>query len=284
MNTGKVVLRTVQEFMSGYTPIYQPLYPLFLGKSQAWSEEVGQIDFKRADTIGDIRAKHITPKDTEMRQIAVGENKKSFLKYFLANQFRLSALQDRFGVEDVISQVLDEHHKHADEIFLTGEGVNNGLFTSSDANYVLNSSVQVAKGTAADHLVDMHAKIVGQKAIADQVSGRKAVIVYGANALSKLNGVYSSQPVPFKEVLAKVLGPNYSLVEMPAAVTPASSDGWIIANMDQVKLNYTTLPSLKAQGVNEEHMYAWFNFLMGSMMLEVQASGAVIRQPVTFEA
>lgn len=284
MNTNKVALRTVEEFMSDYTPVYQPLYPLFLGKSQAWSEEVGKIDFKRVETVGDIRAKHVTPKDTEIRQIAVGEAKKSFKKYFLANQFTLSALQDREGVEDVIAQVLDEHQKHADELFLTGESVNNGLFTSSDSNYVLKSSSELAKGTAADHLAAMHAAIVGQKAEADAVAGRKAVIVYGATAIAKLNAVYASQPVPFKRVLAEVLGPNYSLVEMPSAVTPSSSNGWIIANLDQCKLNYTALPSLKAQGVNEEKMYAWFNFLMGSMMLEVQASGGVIRQPVTFEA
>jgi hypothetical protein len=69
---------------------------------------------------------------------------------------------------------------------------------------------------------------------------------------------------------------------MPAAVTPSNANGWIIANLDQAKLNYTALPSLKSQGINEESMYAWFNFMMGSMMLEVLASGAVIRQPVTF--
>lgn len=288
MNTGKVSLRSVEEFMSGYQPIYQPLYPLFLGKSQAYSEQVGTIDFKRVDTVGDIRAKHVTPKDTEMRQIAVGEAKKTFKKYFLANQFRLSALQDRQGVEDVVAQVLDEHQKQADELFLLGEGtsastmINNGLFWSDDSNYVLKSSAAVAAGTATDHLADLHSKIVAQKAEADAVAGRKALIVYGSTAIGKINSLYSTAPVPFKRALAEVLGPNYSLVEMPSAITPSSTNGWIIANLDQTKLNYCALPSLKAQGVNDEKMYAWFNFLMGSMQLEVLSSGGIIRQPVTF--
>lgn len=288
MATSKVTLRSVEEFMQDYTPTYQPLYPLFLGKSQAWTEEVGKVAFTRVNTVGDIRTRHVTPKDTEIRQVAVGEAKKTFRKYFLANQFTISALQNRVGVEDVIAQVLDEHQKQADELFLFGEGtsnttmINNGLFWSDDSNYVLKTSAAVAAGAAADHLADLHQKIVGQKAEADAVAGRKAVIFYGATAIAKLNGVYASQPVPFKRVLAEVLGPQYSLVEMPAAVTPAASNGWLIANLDQCKLNYTALPALKDQGINQEKMYAWFNFMMGSMMLEVLTPGGVIRQPATF--
>jgi hypothetical protein len=110
--TNKVALKTVEEFM----PVYQPLFALFLGKSQAYSEEVGSIDFKRVDTVGDIRAKHITPKDTEIKQIGVSEGKKTFKKYFLANQFIQSLLQDPRGNQEVIAQVLDEHNKQADDL------------------------------------------------------------------------------------------------------------------------------------------------------------------------
>jgi len=149
--TNKVALRTVEEFMADYQPVYQPLYPLFLGKSQAWSEQVGKLDFKRLDTVGDIRNKHITPKDTEMKQINAKEASKTFKKYFLASQYVQSAFQDNQGVEDVIAQVLDENQKLQDDLFLLGEGtsastmVNNGLFWSSDSNYVLESSIEIAK-------------------------------------------------------------------------------------------------------------------------------------------
>jgi hypothetical protein len=285
--TNKVELRTIEEFMMDYVPVYQPIYPLFLGKSQAYSEEVGKLDFKRVQTIGDIRAKHLTPKDTEMRQIGVNEAKKTFKKYFLANQFTISALQDQRGVEEVVAQVLDEHQKQADELLLLGEGtsastmINNGLFWSNDTNYVLENSAEI--DTDADPLIDMHSKVIANAKDANDVAGRKVIMFYGSDVLSKFNGVYASQPVPFKRVLAEVLGPNYTLLEMPSAVTPSTTNGWIIANLDQVKLHYTALPSLKDQGVNSEKMYAWFNFLMGSMMLEVLAQGGIIRQPVTFE-
>jgi hypothetical protein len=76
--TNRIELRTIQEFMQDYVPVYQPIYPLLLGKSQSYAEEVGRIDFKRAVTVGDIRAKHVTPKDTEIRQISVNEGTKCF--------------------------------------------------------------------------------------------------------------------------------------------------------------------------------------------------------------
>ncbi len=289
--TNKVVLRSIEEFMAGYVPIYQPVYPLFLGKSQSYSEEAGKIDFKRVEAIGDIRAKHITPKDTEIKQLSAREASKTFKKYFLANQFTQSALQDPRGVEDVVAQVLDEHQKQADDLLLLGEGtsastmINNGLFWSADSNYNLQGSIEIDDGAADDHLADLHAQIVGASLVCNAVAGRKAVIFYGSTMLTKVNGVYANSSMPWKEVLAKVLGPNYSVVELPSAVTPTGGvNGFIIANLDQVKLHYTALPSLKAQGVNEEKMYSWHNFLMGSMMLEVLAYGGVYRQPTTFAA
>lgn len=290
MNTGKISLRTVEEFMADYVPVYQPVYPLFMGKSQAYSEEVGTVDFKRVNTVGDIRARHITPKDTEIKQIAVNEAKKTLKKYFLANQFVISNLQDKRGLEDIVAQVLDEHQKQMDDLFLLGEGssnstmINNGLFWSNDSNYDLKSSAEVAAGTASDHLKDMHTKIMASVSEADDVAGRKILMVYGSTATSKFDSLYANTDAPFKRVLGEVLGANYSLVKMPSAVTPNSANGWIVANLDQVKLHYTALPSLKAQGVNEEKMYTWHNFLMGSCMLEVLAQKAVIRQPVTFAA
>jgi len=285
MPTNKIALRTTEEFMSDYTPVYQPIYPLFLGKSQAYAPEVGKFDFRRVQTVGDIRAKHITPKDTEIRQIAVMEGKKSFKKYFLANQFTLSDFQDRQGVEEVVAQVLDEHQIQADELFLLGEGtsgadvINNGLFYSGDANYTLETSDEIP---TSDRLAALHSAIVSTAEDADQLAGRKVLILYGSALVPYTNGVYSNSSAPWKGVLSEVLGDNYSVVTLPRAATPAGVNGWIVANADQVKLHYTALPQLLAQGNNEEKMYLWFNFMMGSMMLEVLAKDAVIRQPITF--
>lgn len=283
MPTNKIALRTVEQFMSDYVPTYKPLYPLFLGKSQAYPREVGKLDFRRVQAVGDIRAKHITPKDTEIQQVAMQEGKKSFRKYFLANQFQLSQFQDRQGIEEVVAQVLDEHQRQADDLFLLGEGtsgsdvLNNGLYWSGDSNYTLESGGTVD----ASDLSTLHSGIVSTAAKASQVAGRKVVILYGEDVLPLFNSLYANSSKAFKTALAEVLGPQFSLVEMPADATPSSANGWIVANMDQTKLHYTVFPELMAQGFNDEKMYYWSNFLMGSTMLEVLQKDAVIRQPVT---
>ena len=290
MNTNKIALRTVEEFMQDYKPTYNPIYGLFMKKSQSYSEEVGTIDFKRVDTVGDIRLKHITPKDTEIKQIIVGEFKKTFKKYFLGKQYRQSTLQDTKGIEDVVAQVLDENQKLQDEIYLYGEGTqasdvyNNGLYWSADPNYRLENSVEVAKGTDETHLRDLHAKVMSMAQIADQIAGEKVVLFYGSTATAKIDTLYSNTDAVFKLKLAEVLGSGWSVAKMPEAVKPSTNNGFLIANVDQIKTHYTTLPKLKDQGVNAENMYSWHNFLTGSMMVEVLVDDAIIRQPLTFQA
>lgn len=286
--TNKIQLKDVDQYMADYRPVYNPIYPLFLSNSQSYSQEVGKVNFKRLEAVGDIRAHHVTPKDTEIKQIGVVEKSKTFKKYFLANQYVQSALQDQGQVEDVVRQVLDEHQKHMDDLLLLGEGtsdgtvVNNGLFWSGDANHTTESSVEL--DTDADTLLDLHAKVMANAESADQIDGRKMIIFYGTNITPLYDGVYTASNTPFKRVLQEVLGGNYSTMKLPTAVTPSSSHGWMIVNLDQCKLHYTALPSLKAQGINDEKMYSWHNFLMGSCMLEVLASGGVIKQPATLEA
>lgn len=283
--TNKVAVRSVEEFMQGYQPVYQPLFGLFLGKSQSYSEQAGTLTFKRLEAVGDIRAKHVTPKDTELKQIGAKEGSKTFKKYFLANEYVQSQMQDQQGFEDVVAQVLDEHNKQMDDLLLLGEGsdastmINNGLFWSADGNYTLQGSAAIA--STGSNLPGLHNKIVEQAQVANKSAGKKVVIVYGSTALAKFNALYDSAPVPFKETLAKVLT-GYSMVEMPGDVTPSGTNGFIIANLDQVKLHYTTLPKIHAQGVDDRKMEVWTRFLMGSCMLEVLVQNAVIRQPLTF--
>lgn len=285
MPTGKIVLRTTEEFMSDYTPVYVPIYSIFLGgKSRQYDAEVGAINYKRAEAIGDIRANRITPKDTEIKQINVTDTMKSYKKYFFANQYVISDLQDQEGSEDVVAQVLDEHHVQADELLMLGDGtamnntINNGLYYSGDTNYLLESPIEIP---TTERLSSLHTAIVTTATKANQVAGRKIIFFYGDAILPLFGSIYPTSSRAFSAVLQEVLGGNYTFVQLPKAATPPGSSGWIIANIDQVVLHYSVLPQLFRQGQNEEHMYYWFNFLMGSMMLEVQQKNAIIRQPIT---
>lgn len=285
--TNKIVIPSVDQFMSGYTPTYQPILPLFLGRAKKYTEEVGQLNFKRLEAMGDIRSRRITPKDTEIKQINTKEGSKAFKKYFFASQYTESNFQDHDRLQDVVGQVLDEHNKHQDDLFLLGEGTsastmkNNGLYWSNDANYLLESSDALSAGSDT-HMSSLHSEIIATKAFSDKLAGPKLLMLYGETLLGKYNSLYAATSVPFKEALQKVLGANYQVVEMPADITPSNANGYIMVAMNQIQLHYTSLPYLKAQGVNEEKMYSWHNFVQGSSMLEVLAKNGVIRQPVTF--
>lgn len=288
MSTNKLVLRSADEVMADYQPTYQPFWPILLGKSQSYPEEVGKLNFKRLEAIGNIRNQHYNPKDTHIHQISVVEKQKTFKKYFLASQYVQSTLQDRSQNEDVVKQVLDENNKLMDDLVLLGEGtsgsdvVNNGLFWSADPNYLLESSSELA--STGGHLPALHASVVSEKIKADTVAGRKVIVFYGSTMLTKVCGIYAESSVPFKQALQSALGGNYSLAELPSEVTPSGANGFMILTLDQIKLHYTTPPKLSAQGVDERNMEVWHNFLMGSAMVEVLAYKGVIRQPHTFGA
>lgn len=286
MATNKLVLRSADEVMADYQPTYQPFWPILLGKSVSYPEEVGKLTFKRLEAIGNIRNQHYNPKDTHIHQISVVEKTKIFKKYFLASQYVQSTLQDRSQNEDVVKQVLDENNKLMDDLVLLGEGtsgsdvVNNGLYWSADPNYLLESSTELA--STDGHLPALHASVVAEKIKADTVAGQKVIVFYGSTMLSKVCGIYASSSTPFKAALQAALGGNYSLAELPAEVTPSGANGFMILTLDQIKLHYTTPPKLSAQGVDERNMEVWHNFLMGSAMVEVLAYKGVIRQPHTF--
>lgn len=287
MATNKLVLREVNEIMADYKPSYQPFWPILLGNSKAYPEVVGKINFKRMEAVGDIRMQHYNPKDTHIHQIAAVEKSKTYKKYFMAGQIVQSTLQDRDQNEDVVKQVLDENNKKQDDLVLLGEGtaadstiVNNGLYWSTDPNYLLQSSTALA--STDNNLPALHASVVTQKILADTVAGRKVVVFYGSTMLAKLSGVYGTSSIPFRDTLQKALGPNYSLTELPSECTPSAANGFMILTLDQVLLHYTTPPKLEDQGVDARNKEVWQNFLMGSTMVEVLAYKGIVRQPHTF--
>lgn len=287
--TNKIVLRTAEEFMSDYVPTYKALYPLLMKNSQAYPQIVGELSFRRATTVGDIRAKRMTPKDSHIHQIAVAEGKKSFKRYFDGAQYVQSKFQDTDGVEGIIAEVLDENEKVQDELAAFGEGtsgsdvLNNGWFYSGDANYTLENSKEVKKASTGYYLPAMHTQIMATIAKADLIDGEKVMVLYGSTVLAYFDSLYANSDAPFKRVLQEVAD-GWTFIKMPADITPANTNGWVSINLDQIKVNYTVFPSLLGQGVNEEKMHSWHNFVLGSMMIEVKVKNGIIRQPVTFEA
>lgn len=286
MSTNYVQLRTIEQFMAGYTPRYSPLYPLVMDRAIQYPLDAGKINFNRVETVGDIRAKRFGAKDNIMEQVAAKVGSKTFKKYYMANQFAISHLQNQEGVEQVLAEVLDEHQKQFDDLLLLGEGtsastmINNGLFWSDDPNYVVNSSVEV---DSTDRLLDFHNDVLVTVTQADLVAGRKLLIFYGSNILPLYNSLHVAAAQPVKSVLQQVIGPDYTTMALPSSITPASSHGWLIVNRDQIAVHYTRVPGIDSQGSDDRAKEYWFNFLMGSVMVECLAPGAIIKQAATLE-
>lgn len=287
--TAKIVLRTQEEFLTDFKPTYNALMPMFLGegKARSYTIEDGKVDFKRVEAMGDLRGRLFGSKDNEMRIINAREATKGFKKYFLAAKYIQSRLQDRRGYEEVVAQVLDEHNKFNDELFLTGGGtqnsnvVNNGLFFSLDPNYQMKASAQVAKGSDASHLHDLFTKVSTEVQAAEEFAGQKLVLFYGDTTVGKTNALFVGTDNPFMTTLRETFD-GVSFAKIPKGLV--SGEGYLVLNMDQIKTHYTTLPIIRSQGVNEEEEYTWTNFLMGSSMVEVLLKNGATKQPLTYEA
>lgn len=276
--TNKIVFRSVEEFMSGFTPRYTSLMALFLSGAKQHEATVGEAKYSQISAMGDIRNRVVTPKDTELHQIGAGPSSKAFKKYFLGSQYIQSNLQDRQGYEDVVAEALDEHNKHNDEIFLSGDGQNNGLLVSSDSNFTARSSAAMADLDA------LYNKIIEQALIANEIEGQKVLLYFGDTMSTKFNSLFGDNKVPFNEAVgaADALS-GYDFIKVPTAVVPSTlTSGFAIVNMGKIQVHYMILPEVNNQGVNEEKNYAWTNFLQGSSMVDVKTKDAIILQPLTF--
>jgi hypothetical protein len=181
----------------------------------------------------------------------------------------------------VIAQVLDHQNKQADRLLLFGGGTstsdikNNGLILSNDPNHQTNAPEAIAD------LVDFHATVMSVVEDASAVAGDKTLLFYGSAAATRLNSLHATSPVSVRKTLQEALDAGVNIASIPSEVAPAGS-GLVLINRSLTKLHYTVLPQVEDNGVNTEKKYAWWNFLMGSMMIEAQAKKAIIHQPLTF--
>lgn len=287
--TNKIVLREIDQFLADFVPTYNPIMPAFLSGGAQYTMEVGKINFKRLETIGSLDAELLSSKDTEMTQIQARETKKMFSKYFLGTQYIQSQLQDTQGYEDVLAQVLNHLNLQNDKLFMFGGGTsdatvkNNGLFYSLDPNYTTKASYEVKKGATLDHLKDLYAKMIEIYNEADEVEGAKTILVYGSTMIQKYSGIFAESSVPFLRTLQEAL-PGVTIEKVPTVLSPVGQNGFMVVNQPQIKTHYTAIPQILGQGVNDEKLYAWTNFAMGSSMVDVKAKDGIVKQPVTFEA
>lgn len=283
MSTNLIISQTSQEFLSGYTPIYSPIYPLFTQNGQQYALQAAERTLRRAVALGDIRTKRYSPKDTEVKHFNAGPQDKVFKAYLNVVRFTHSIFQDASGVPDILSQALEEHQKAQDELLYFGDGatdgaqINNGLYFSSDANYVKESSSSLS---ATNQLELFHQAVVSE-ARAVSVGGERSIIFYGDTCLAALDSLHASGGGTVLGNLIEVLS-DFNLIRSPKGLTPSGENGILVVNHAQVKTHYVTEPVILDQDTDRKEMQAWANFVQGSMMVDVAAPGGIRKLPLVF--
>lgn len=284
MSTNLIISQTSQEFLSGYTPVYSPIYPLFTQGGQQYAMQAAERTLRRAVALGDIRTKRYSPKDTEVKHFNAGPQDKTFKAYLNVVRFTHSVFQDASGVPDILSQALEEHQKAQDELLYFGDGatdgaqVNNGLYFSSDANYIKESSTSLS---ATNQLLLFHQAVVSE-ARAVSVGGSRSIIFYGDTCLAALDSLHADGGGAVVAGLEDVLGNEFDLIRSPKGLTPSGENGILVVNHAQVKTHYVTEPVILDQDTDRKEMQAWANFVQGSMMVDVAAYGGIRKLPLVF--
>ncbi len=284
MGTNLIISQTSQEFLAGYTPVYSPIYPLFTQGGQQYAMQAAERTLRRAVALGDIRTKRVTPKDTEVKHFNAGPVDKTFKAYMNVVRFTHSIFQDSQGVPDILAQALEEHQKAQDELLYFGDGasdgaqINNGLYYSSDANYVKEGSSSLA---ASNQLLLFHQAVVSE-ARAVSVGGQRAIIFYGDTCLARLDSLHEDGGGAVVAGLEVVLGNEFDLIRSPKGLTPDGENGILVVNFAQIKTHYVTEPVILDQDTDRKNMEAWANFVQGSMMVDVAAYGGIRKLPLVF--
>ncbi len=284
MSTNLIISQTSLEFLAGYIPVYSPIYPLFTQGGQQYAMQAAERTLRRAVALGDIRTKRISPKDTEVKAFNAGAQDKVFKAYMNVIRFSHSIFQDAAGVPDILAQALEEHQKVQDELLYFGDGategtqVNNGLYFSTDPNYIK----ETASSLASTNQLELFHQAVVTEARAVSVGGERSIIFYGDTCLASLDSLYTNGAGTVLGNLQEVLG-DFNLIRSPKGLAvPSGENGIMVVNHAQVKTHYVTEPVILDQDTDRKNMEAWANFVQGSMMVDVQGYGGIRRLPLVF--
>ncbi|WP_278980699.1 hypothetical protein [Phascolarctobacterium faecium] len=246
-----------------------------------------KVVFKRLDVERDnIIAQNLTMGQTEVAAIKANETSKVFNKYVKGAKITQSVYNFNFNrIHELVSKIIRGYSMIFDNITLYGDGLNNGILTTSDPNNVENESIEI----------DTTADIMGlANQVVDIISGLKQqvreytastdvlVYVYGGQLVRMLDKiVYNGATI--REIIEKAW-PEANFVVVPEIVLTGNSMGFKVFSQDLVTLNYTRLPIMSENGYNPEDKYFWGNFELGSTMVDIEEKGAGIEQPITIKS
>lgn len=279
-------LRTTEEYLRAVQLSYNPVALAISRQIKHDMTNDVKVVFKRLDVERDnIIAQNLTMGQTEVAAIKANETSKVFNKYVKGAKITQSVYNFNFNrIPELVSKIIRGYSMIFDNITLYGDGLNNGILTTSDPNNVVNDRIEI----------DATADIMGlANQVVDIISGLKQqvreytastdvlVYVYGGQLVRMLDKiVYNGATI--REIIEKAW-PEANFVVVPEIVLTGNSVGFKVFSQNLVTLNYTRLPIMSENGYNPEDKYFWGNFELGSTMVDIEEKGAGIEQPITIK-
>ena len=284
-------LKTKEEYMEAASISYIPSI-LALPKRSQFALDINKITFKELNVEDDsVIPSFLTSEMTEINTVKVSQKSHVFNAYGKGIKFRKDNLQSvAINAQPFHDQILRQLSIHFDKTALVGEGSNNGLITSSDANYLTESSAEIPAVSGNGFNQILKAKAIAT-ALNIEVNNRTAatnltVFFYGAALLQFLGNVTEGQENDVRYHIEQAFkGKNVNFVEISDLAAPAAlslGNGIIVVSNDLVTLEHCGTPTLKNDGVNEEDDYYWSRYFLGSVQVRPEIYGAVIKQAITF--
>ena len=284
-------LKTKEEYMEAASISYVPSI-LALPKRVKSDLSTDKITYKELSVENDsVVPSFLTSEMTEINAAKVSSKSHTFNTYGKGLKFRKDLRKNgAANVQTFHNQILRQFNIQFDKLAFAGEGGNNGLVVSSDANYVTKSSQEIPAVSGDGFNQIQKAKEIAvalNLAVNDYTaSDSLTVYFYGASLLAFLGTITAGQE---NDVLYHIkqafVDKNVNFVQISELALPASlslGNGIIVASNDLVTVEHCGLPGIENDGANTEDNYYFANYIVGSVQIRPEVEGAVIKQAITF--
>lgn len=286
-------LRTKEEYIESAMISYIPSI-LAIPNKTLFSLDVNKISFREFKIEKDsVNPSILTREMTEIAVAKASSQIHSFNPYGKGLKFRKDQLQNSgVNIQRMHDDIIRELSIQFDRLALIGDGSggNNGLITSNDPNYIIQSSVEIpaVSGDGFNQIqkskeiaIDLNLKVNDLTA-----SNSLTVYFYGSDLLKFLGKITANQETDVRSHIQRAfVGKQVNFIDISALALPSSlslGNGIVVVSNDLTELQHAGLPAITADGVNPEDDYYWARYFFGSSQIRPRTSGAVIKQPITF--
>lgn len=288
-------VKTKEEYIEAASIGYVPSI-LALNKLQKYNLDTDKVTFKELSVENDsVVPSSIVSEMTDINAVKISQKSHTFLSYGKGNTLRRDLRRNgAANIQTFHNQILRQYNILFDQLAMFGEGGNNGLAVSTDANYLAPTSVEIPAVSGDGFNQVQAAKAVAialNKLVNDNTASTDLVVYFYGSALTTFLGkITAGQENDIRYHFEQAFkGKNVTFVDISALIATAALlsanslvNGIIVVSKDLTTVEHSGLPEIEDDGVNTEKKYYYANYLLGSVQVRPEILGAVIHQKITF--